>query len=64
MKIELQFNTVQIDPQDMQKIHPNILSAISSYLPNQKVPKRRRPRRKKKLASVLIDEIIDSIEVK
>ena len=64
MKIEFQFNSVSIQPQDIQKYYPNIFSAISSYPVIQKTPKRRRPRKKYRTVSVLIDEIIDSLETK
>ena len=59
MSIEIQFNSVTVEPQD---IPPNILFAISSYLPSHKPQKKRRPRRKKKLVGSLIDDIIDSIK--
>ena len=61
MKIELQFNSVTIQPQDIQEYFPNIISAIGSYPVIQKTLKRRKPRRKKTVGS-LITEIIDSIE--
>ena len=61
MKIELQFNSVTIQPQEIQEYFPNIISSISSYPVIQKTPKRRKPR-KKKTVGVLIDEIIDSLE--
>ena len=64
MSIEIQFNSVVIEPQDIQENLPNLFSAISSYLPVQKLPKRRTIKRKKKTVSFLIDEIIDSIETK
>ena len=62
MKIEFQFNSVQIDPQDLQGYFPNIISAISSYPVIQKTPKRRK-RKTGKTAGNMINEIIDDIEI-
>ena len=61
MKIEFQFNSVQIDPQDIQKYYTNIISAIGSYPVVQKTPKRRTS---KKILSAgdLINEILADIE--
>ena len=61
MNIEFEFNSVKVQPQELQENFPNIISAIQSYLPAQEIPKRRRRRRKKTVGS-LIDKIIDSIE--
>ena len=61
MKIELQFNSVTIQPQDIQEIFPNIISSIGPYPEIHKTPKRRKQRSKKTMGS-LIAEIIDSIE--
>ena len=62
MKIELQFNSFQIDQQELQEQFPGLLSALHSYLPTQKTPKRRRPRKKRITAGQLIDRIIADIE--
>ena len=58
--IEFVINTVTIQPGDFK----NYQKLISQYLPIQKTPKKRRKRRSKKKipASILIDEIIDSLE--
>ena len=62
MTIEFVINTVTIQAKDMG----NYQKLISQYLPVQKPPKKRRIRRNKKKisASILIDEIIDSLETK
>ena len=57
--IEFEFNTITIQPQDI-KNHPKL---ISKFLPIQKTPKRK-TRKKKRTVSYLIDQIIDSIEIK
>lgn len=62
MKIEFEFNSVSVNLQDMQKYYPNIISVINSYPVIQKTPKRRRSKKKYRPVSVLIDEIIDSLE--
>ena len=61
MKIELQFNSVMVQPQEMQEIFPNIISSIGSYPVKQRTPKRRKPRSKKTMGS-LIAELIKDIE--
>ena len=61
MRIEFQFNSVRLDPQDLQEYCPNIISTIGSNPVVQKTPKRRR-RKKRKTVAALIEEIIDSIE--
>ena len=62
MSIEIQFNSVQIDQHDLHEQFPNLISALQSYLPTQKTPKRRKPRKKRLTIGHLINEIIDSIE--
>ena len=64
MKIEFQLQTIRIEPEDVEENFSNLFSVVRSYRPNHKSPKRRRPRRKYRTASILIDEIIDSIETK
>ena len=61
MSIEIQFNSVTVEPQEMQEKFPELYSAISSYLPRQKVRKRSRGRKMQKTATALINDIIDSI---
>ena len=61
MVIELQFNSITIQPAEMQN-YPNMFSAIQQYLPVQKTPKRRKPRKKRETVGHLIDEIIDSLK--
>ena len=61
MKLELQFNSVQIDPQDLQEYLPKIISAMQLYpVPSKK--RKRRKRKKKETVGPLIQEIIDNIE--
>ena len=61
MKIEFQFNSVQIDQQELEEYLPNIISAIQAY---PVIPKKRKRRKRKSKETVgpLIQEIIDSIE--
>lgn len=61
MKIEFQFNTVAVQPQEMQEQFPGLISTVNSYLPKRKTYKRRKYKKKKTVGS-LINEIIDSIE--
>ena len=58
MSIEIQFNSIVVDPQQL----PALIAMVNSYLPKQKTPKRRKPRKKKETVGILIQEIIDSIE--
>ncbi len=62
MVIELQFNSVTIQAADMQENYPLMFSALQPYLPVQKPPKRRRPRKKRETVANLIDSLIDSID--
>jgi hypothetical protein len=62
MTIELQFNSITIQPADMQENYPLIFSAFQPYLPTQKPAKRRRTRKKKQTVANLIDALIDDIE--
>ena len=61
MSIEFIFHSVQIDPMELQRYLPNIISAIqpSPVLPKKR---RRRKRKPKKTVGPLIQDIIDSIE--
>ena len=61
MRIEFEFNSVTVQPQELQENLPALISKIQSFLPAQETPKKRRRRRKKTVGS-LIDKIIDSIE--
>lgn len=61
MTIEIEFNSIIVSQEELQEHLPNLISAVSYYFPKQKPT--RRKRRKKKV-SVLIDDIIDSIEEK
>ena len=62
MGIEIQFNSVMVDPQKLQEQFPNLISAIRYYSQTQK-PLKRRKRKKKKTVAVLIDEILDEIQI-
>ena len=61
MVIELQFRSITIQPADMQN-YPGMFSGIKQYLPTQKTPKKRRPRRKRETVAHLIDALIDTID--
>ncbi len=61
MKVEFQFNSMQIDHQELQGYLPNIISAIGSYPVMQKTSKKRKIKTRKTVGA-LIEEIIDSIE--
>jgi hypothetical protein len=62
MTIEFHFRSIMIEPADLQEMHPHITSALQPYLPTQKTPKRRRPRKKRETVAHLIDALIDSID--
>ncbi len=62
MKIELRFNSVTIQPADIQENYPHIFSALQPYLPIQKPPKRRRVRKKRETVADLIDALIEDID--
>jgi len=57
MEIELQLNSIKIPIAYIEKHYPLIFSALQPYLPVQKPPKRRRPRRKKQTVADLIDAL-------
>ena len=57
MKIELQFNSVQIDQEQL----PGLISMMNSYLPKRKTYKRRKRKAKVTVGS-LINEIITDLE--
>ena len=61
MTIEIQLNSIMVSQEELQKHFPNLISAVSYYLPKQKPT--RRKRRKKKVAA-LIDDIIKELEEK
>jgi hypothetical protein len=60
--IEFTIQSVQIDQQELQEKLPALLSMINSSLPKKKIPKRRKPRKKKIYLADKIKDIIDSIE--
>ena len=61
MSIEIEFNSVQIDPQKLQEKFPDLISMVNSHLPKKRKPKRRKL---KKTMSSMIDEILEDIQVK
>ena len=63
MSIEFEFNTITIQQQEIEEMYPNLTSKIQLYLQTQKTPKKRKYR-KRKTVSHLIDEILDSIQMK
>ena len=62
MVIELQFRSVTIQAGEIEENYPFIFSAFQPYLPVQKSPKRRRPRKKRETVAHLIDALIENIE--
>ena len=60
MGIEIQFNSVVLQYEDIQEHCPELAMMIQSSLPQKKKPKRRKPRKKITVAC-LIDEIIENI---
>ena len=61
--IEFKIQSVTVDPQELQDIYPNLIPSINYFLQGQNTPKRRKPRTRKTMGS-LIDQIIDSIDTK
>ena len=61
MSIEFIFNTVTIQPDQIQEQFPNLISVMNSYLPVRKTHKKRKLRSKKTVGS-LINEIIADVE--
>ena len=61
MTIELQFKSIIVPLAEMHN-YPGMVSGIQQYLPAQKSPKRRRPRKKKETVAHLIDALIDTID--
>ncbi len=62
MVIELQFRSITVPLSEMQENYPLIFSALQPYLPVQKPPRRRRPRRKRETLADLIDALIEDID--
>ncbi|MHC4256949.1 MAG: hypothetical protein ACYSO7_07390 [Planctomycetota bacterium] len=60
MTIEIQFNSVTLQYEDIQEHFPELIPMINSSLPQKKKPKRRK-RKKKKTVGMLIDEIQENI---
>ena len=60
MTIELQFNSVRFNYEELQEQFPELAMMINSSLPKRKY-KRRKPRKKKTVAS-LIDEIQENLK--
>ena len=62
MSIEYRFNSIVLQYDEIQDRFPELIPMINSYLTVQKLPKKRKPRKKKKTVGVLIDKILDSLE--
>ena len=60
MSFEIQFNSVVLQYEDIQKYYPELIPIVNSYLPQGKPVKRRR-RKQKKTVGYLIDQIIETI---
>ena len=61
MTVEIQFNSVTIQPADMQDNYPLMFSALQPYLLAQKPIKRRKPRQDRQSVASLIDAVIENI---
>ena len=61
MKIELQFNSVSVQSDQVQDQYPFVISDVNKCLPVKRTRKRRK-RKKGKTAGSLIQEIIADIE--
>ena len=62
MSIEFTYNSIQIDPKDLQELFPALAMMINSSLQQRKTPKRRKPRKKKITVGSLIQDILADIE--
>jgi hypothetical protein len=62
MEIEIQFNSVTIQPVEVEENYPNLLSSLQSYLPIHKTKKRRRTRKKRTRVSSLIEPILEGLQ--
>ena len=60
--IELHFNSVTVQPAEMQDNYTYIMSALQQYLPVENNPQRRQARKKRETVASLIDPIIDDID--
>ena len=60
MAIQIQFNSVTLQYEDIQEQFPELIPMIQSSLPQKKKIKRRKLKKKITVAC-LIDEIIDNI---
>ena len=61
MTIELQFNSVRFNYEELQEQFPELAMMIQSSLPKRKY-KRRKPRKKKKTVASLIEEIQENLK--
>ena len=62
MTIEFKIRSVVLRNEDIKEKYPNLIPMINSYLHSQKLPKKRKPRKKKKTVAVLIDKILADIQ--
>lgn len=60
MTIELQFNSVTLQYEEIKKYYPELLPIIQSSFPQKKKTKRRK-RKKKRTVANLIDEILENL---
>ena len=60
MAIQIQFNSVVLQYEDIQKHFPELLPMIQSSLPKKKKSKHRK-RKKKKTVANLIDEVLENL---
>ena len=60
MAIQIQFNSVIMDMNELQKHFPELAMMIQSSLPQKKKSKRRKRKKKKTMAN-FIDEVLENI---
>ena len=60
MEIEIQFNSVVLQYEDILEDFPELIPMIQSSLPQKKKSKHRR-RKKKKTVANLIDEVLENL---
>ena len=61
MTIELQFNSVRFNYEELQEQFPELAMMIQSSLPAKK-PHKRKSRKKRKTVGILIDEIQENLK--
>ena len=62
MTIEFRFQSVSIQPADLQENYPGMFSICQPYLPAQKPQKRRKPGNNRQTVAHLIDNLLDGLD--